>query len=100
MRRALTLCGLLVMTVWVLADVHRTWAFPSYARQTKAACAACHVKPSGGADLTEVGKKYKADPATAVPAGVKGAESVRINKCKMCHSKEFMAWHATPHAKA
>ena len=100
MRRTLTLCSLLVMTLWVLSDVHRTWAFPNYARQTKAACAACHVKVAGGPDLSDVGKKYKADQTIAVPADVKGADYVGINKCKMCHAKEYKAWQTTPHAKA
>ncbi len=77
---------------------HRVSAFPSFARSTKAACAAWHVSPAGGAALTDAGKAYKADN-TKVPSGdVKGAEYIGSNKCKMCHLKEYKAWAESKHA--
>jgi len=100
MRRTLTLFGILVIGLCALSLAQRAQAFPQHARDSKAACATCHVNVAGGADLTEVGKKYKADPTTAIPTDVKGADYVGSNKCKMCHSKQFKAWQATKHANA
>ena len=100
MRRVLISIGILSIGLGALAGAQRAQAFPAHARETKAACATCHMNVAGGPDLTEVGKKYKADPTTAVPTTVKGAEYVGINKCKMCHSKQFKAWQATKHANA
>lgn len=75
-------------------------AVPAMARSTGAACAACHVNVSGGADLTDAGKAYKADP-TKVPAEKGTAnEYLGANKCKMCHSKQYKAWSESKHANA
>ena len=100
MRRTMTLLAVLTVALIAWAGVERARAFPAYARDSKAACAACHVNVAGGADLTDVGKKFKEDPKTAVPTDVKGADYVGNNKCKMCHSKQFKAWQATKHASA
>jgi hypothetical protein len=100
MRRTLMLVSLIVLGLFALAAAQRAGAFPARALATKAACAACHVNVAGGPDLTDVGKKYKADSTTAVPTDVKGAEYVGMNKCKMCHSKQFKAWAETKHSHA
>ena len=76
------------------------WAFPETARETKAACAACHANVAGGAELTDAGKAYKANKTAPTAAPTKTAEYVGNNKCKMCHMKQHKAWSATPHAKA
>lgn len=75
------------------------WAFPEVARQTKSACASCHVNPAGGADLTDGGKAWKAE-SKAPAAAAKAADYVGSTKCKMCHIKQHKAWAETPHAKA
>ena len=100
MRRAKTLFGVLVIGLCAVSVAQRALAFPAYARASKAACAACHMNVAGGPGLTDLGTKYKADPTTVVPAGVKGADYVGSNKCKMCHSKQFKGWQATKHAGA
>ena len=74
-------------------------AFPDVARETKAACAACHVNPAGGSGLTDAGTAWKTDkkaPETAVA----GAKYVGAAKCKMCHMKEYTSWKTTKHADA
>jgi hypothetical protein len=78
----------------------RLSAFPEFARETKAACASCHVNVAGGAELTDAGKAYKADKTAPTAAPAKTADYVGNAKCKMCHMKEHKAWSATPHAKA
>jgi hypothetical protein len=88
------------LTAWVGLATHQVWAYPSVARTTKAACAACHTSVAGGVELSDAGKAYKAD-ATKLPTGdVKGAEYIGSNKCKMCHIKEYKAWSETKHAHA
>lgn len=84
------------LTAAVAASVH---AFPQYARETKAACAACHVIPAGGHELTDAGKAYKAEkkaPTGDAPV----AEYVGVNKCKMCHIKQYTAYKTHAHAHA
>ena len=100
MRRTMTLFGILVIGLCAIVVAQRAQAFPAHARESKAACAACHMNVAGGPDLTEIGKKYKADSTTAIPTDVKGADYVGNNKCKMCHSKQFKAWQLTKHANA
>jgi hypothetical protein len=78
----------------------QVWAFPKVARETKTACATCHVNPAGGADLTDGGKAYKADKKVPEAGAAKAAEYIGSGKCKMCHSAEAKAWAETPHAKA
>lgn len=78
---------------------HQVVAFPNTARDTKAACAACHTNVAGGAALTDGGKAYKAD-ATKVPTGGTANEFLGANKCKTCHSKQSKAWVETKHANA
>lgn len=78
----------------------RLWAFPDYARETKAACAACHTNVAGGATLTDAGKAFKADKTVPTAAPAKAADYVGSNKCKMCHLKQHKAWSTTPHAMA
>lgn len=75
-------------------------AFPSAARKTKMSCATCHSNVSGGADLTDAGKAYKADNTKVPAASTAGAEYVGTNKCKMCHMKQYKAWQETKHAHA
>jgi hypothetical protein len=90
--------GLLVALGMVVAA--QLWAFPEFARQTKAACATCHVNPAGGAVLSDAGKAYKADGKAPAAGAAKAAEYVGMNKCKMCHIKQAKAWLETSHAKA
>jgi mono/diheme cytochrome c family protein len=82
----------------ILAAAVNAWAFPEFARKTKAACAACHTNPAGGAALTDAGTAFKADP-TKVPTGT-GPDYVGENKCRMCHIKQHKAWLETKHATA
>jgi len=60
----------LAIIVLLLCSATAAFAFPSVARKTKMSCATCHSKVSGGVDLTDAGKAYKADntkvPATSV----------------------------------
>jgi mono/diheme cytochrome c family protein len=88
----------LVAAATVLAVAVNAWAFPEFARQTKAACIGCHANPAGGALLTDAGKAFKADH-TKVPT-VSGPEYVGVNKCRMCHIKQHKAWLGTKHATA
>ena len=78
----------------------RLWGFPEAARETKAACGACHASIAGGAELSDAGKAYKADKTVPAAAAAKSADYVGNNKCKMCHAKQHKAWSTTPHAKA
>jgi len=91
--------GTLAATLGVLLAA-QLWAYPEFARQTKAACATCHLNPAGGADLTASGKAYMADPKAPAAADAKGAEFAGNNKCKMCHFKQHKAWLELKHAKA
>lgn len=90
----------LFLVVLGIAFATSLWAFPDYARQTKAACASCHVNPAGGADLSDAGKAFKADNSKAPEAAAKAAEYVGMNKCRMCHMKQAKAWTETAHSKA
>ena len=74
-------------------------AVPSMSKKTGAACASCHTNVSGGADLTDAGKAYKADETKAPEKGTPN-EYIGANKCKTCHSKQNKAWIETKHAKA
>jgi hypothetical protein len=98
--RSVLVLALVAVAFLVAFAARSVRAFPAMARDSKAACAACHVNPAGGADLTEAGKARKADPKAAVPADVKGSEYAGINKCRMCHLKEYKAWADTKHAMA
>jgi mono/diheme cytochrome c family protein len=82
-----------------VALVSNALAFPHYALQAKAACAACHVNPAGGADLTAAGTAYKAEKK-APAAAAKASDFLGVNKCKMCHFKQYNAWKETKHASA
>jgi hypothetical protein len=100
MRRAISLLGTLAVGGWALFVTHQVWAFPALARQTKAACAACHVNPAGGVGLTAGGAAYKADAKAALSVAAKASDYVGSNKCKTCHLKQHKAWAATNHAQA
>lgn len=78
----------------------QAWAFPEFARETRAACAACHVNPAGGVDLSDAGKAYKTDQKAPAASDAKGAVYLGVNKCKMCHFKQYKAWQETNHAHA
>ncbi len=100
MRTKSLVLGILVAGVGLSLAFH-AWAFPEFARQSKLACATCHANPAGGADLTDAGKAYKADMTKAPAAGAaKAAEFVGVNKCKMCHLKQYKAWQETKHSNA
>lgn len=90
--------GLMVVGFALVLAI-QAWAYPEAARQTKAACAACHVNPAGGAALSDAGKAFKAEKK-APDTKVAGAEYVGPNKCRMCHLKEHKSWGETRHAKA
>jgi hypothetical protein len=98
MRRSLVQSVVLVVAV-TTAVAYQAWAYPGFARKTKAACASCHINPAGGPGLSDAGKAYLAD-ASKVPAAGAGAEYVGANKCRMCHMKEHKAWMVTGHPKA
>ncbi len=74
-------------------------AFPDVARDTKAACAACHVSPAGGTTLSDAGTAWKTDKK-APDTSIAGAEYVGSTKCKMCHMTEYKSWATTKHASA
>lgn len=86
-------------SVFGLVVAAQLWAFPNVARETKRACAACHVNPAGGAMLSEGGKAYQAQKK-APAAAARGAEYVGSARCRMCHMPVHNAWAETPHAKA
>jgi hypothetical protein len=83
-----------------IAVATQLWAYPEVARQTKAACATCHVNAAGGVDLSDAGKAFKADGKTPAAGTAKAADYVGANKCRMCHMKQHKAWGGTSHAKA
>lgn len=89
-----------LMVALGIAVATQLWAFPEFARKTKSACATCHANPAGGAVLTAVGTDYKDDGKDPAIQAAKSADYVGINKCKMCHMKQYKAWGETPHAKA
>jgi hypothetical protein len=89
-----------LMVVLGIAVATHLWAFPEVARQTKAACATCHVNAAGGVDLSDAGKAFKADGKAPAAGTAKAADYVGVNKCRMCHIKQHKAWSVTPHAKA
>ena len=98
MRRTLAGVGATALIGWAMFASHPVWAYPSFAKQTKAACTACHTGPAGGAELTAAGKAYAADAAKAeIPKDTKVAEYVGSNKCKMCHLKQHKASLETDH---
>jgi hypothetical protein len=99
MRRKSLLFGMLMTGIGVSLALH-AWAFPEFARHTKLACAACHSNPAGGVDLNDAGKAFKADMAKTPAAAAKAAEYVGVNKCKMCHMKQYKAWQETRHSNA
>lgn len=75
------------------------YAFPQLARETKAACASCHVNPAGGPALTAAGTSFKSDKKA--PTGdAAAAEYVGVNKCKMCHASQYKVWQGSKHATA
>ncbi len=90
----------LAIIVLLLCSASAAFAFPSIARKTKLSCATCHSKVSGGVDLTDAGKAYKADNTKVPAASVAGSDYVGSNKCKMCHMKQHKAWGDTKHSKA
>lgn len=95
-----SMAALLITVVLGIAVATQLWAFPQFARQTKAACATCHANVAGGPELSEAGKAFKADGKAPAAAAAKAAEYVGVNKCKMCHMKQYKAWAETQHAKA
>jgi predicted heme/steroid binding protein len=58
---------LLILLVLSLALPTATRATEEYARQTGRRCAACHVDPAGGGELTPAGREFSAS-LTAAPA--------------------------------
>jgi hypothetical protein len=100
MQRKSLVFGLLVTSIGLSLALH-AWAFPEFARQTKLACVTCHSNPAGGAALKAAGTAYKTDMTKAPAADTaKAAEYVGVNKCKMCHLKQYKAWQETRHASA
>lgn len=100
MRRTWAVLGSLALAGGAVLASHPVWAFPEFARETKAACQACHANVSGGPGLTEAGKAFQADHAKAPAAEAKANDYVGVNKCKMCHSKQYKAWQSTEHSHA
>jgi Cytochrome c554 and c-prime len=92
--------ALLVMVALGVAVATQLWAYPQFARQTKASCVTCHANVAGGAELNAAGTAFKADGKAPAASTAKAAEYVGNAKCKMCHMKQFKAWSETQHAKA
>jgi len=100
MRRKSLVLGMLATSIG-LSLALQAWAFPEFARQTKMACVTCHSNPAGGAVLKPAGTAYKADMTKAPAADTaKAAEYIGVNKCKMCHLKQYKAWQETKHSNA
>lgn len=99
MRHRARLLGQVVVMLVLGFAAHRVLAFPEGARQTKAACDACHKGVAGSVELTDAGTAWKADK-TKVPTGGTANEYIGANKCKTCHSKQYKAWVDTKHANA
>ena len=99
MRGTMLRLPLLVAGV-ALAIGARAWGYPDFARQTKLACATCHVNPAGGPELSAAGKTYKADNTKVPGKSVAGADYAGSNKCRMCHLPQYRTWQTTKHAKA
>jgi cytochrome c554/c'-like protein len=100
MRRKSLVVGTLATLLGLSLAIH-AWAFPQYARDSKLACVTCHTNPAGGASLKPAGTAFKADMTKAPAADTaKAADYVGINKCKMCHMKQYKAWQETKHAGA
>ena len=92
-------CGVLAAFAVGALWVSHASAFPDVARKTKAACAACHVSPAGGANLSAAGTAWKT-AKKAPDATLVGAEYVGSAKCKFCHMVEYNSWSTTKHATA
>ena len=52
------LIGIVLLSSFVLVAPKRVGATEEYARQTGQACAACHLDPGGGGELTAAGKTF------------------------------------------
>jgi len=100
MRRVIRLVVLPAVGLWVVFATHQVWGFPAVAVKTGAACAACHVNPAGGAELTAAGKTYAEKSEAEVSKDAAKAEYVSSAKCRTCHLKQYKAWQQTPHAHA
>jgi predicted heme/steroid binding protein len=76
MKRLLTLIVLTLLLACPLAAM----ATEEYAKQTGRACAACHVDPAGGGELTTAGIAFRASLSTAVakPALSAAAKAFRF----------------------
>jgi Cytochrome c554 and c-prime len=95
-----SMAALLVMIALGVAVATQLWAYPQFARQTKASCVTCHANVAGGAELNAAGTAFKADGKAPAASTAKAAEYVGNAKCKMCHMKQFKAWSTTQHASA
>lgn len=93
---------MIVMVALGVAVATQLWAYPETARQTKSACATCHMNVAGGAGLSEAGQAFKAEgkAAAAAAAAAKAASYVGEAKCKMCHIKQHKGWTETAHSRA
>jgi hypothetical protein len=76
------------------------WSFPQYSRDTKAACAACHVSVAGGPELSELGKTFQGNRKTKVASNAIATEYAGSDRCKTCHLPQHKAWLQTRHARA
>ena len=99
-RSKMAVSGLMLVLGIAISVAGRLWAFPEFARETKAACATCHVNVAGGAELNDVGNLFKDDGTAPGVAAAKAADFIGTDKCRMCHMKQYRAWLETPHAKA
>ena len=97
MRRMIIHGGILGAVV-VLAV--QAWPYPEFSRQTRAACAACHVSPAGGAELSASGKAFKTDRKKAPDTTLAVAAYIGNDKCQICHAKQYKSWQTTKHAHA
>jgi len=98
--RSRLIAALLVPAASIVAGVGTLGAFPDFARETKAPCASCHASPAGGAELTDVGKAFKADHKKRPPPAPAVAEFVGGDRCLTCHPAQHQGWQATKHANA
>jgi hypothetical protein len=97
-RRTRSVAALMTATTLILAV--RAWPFPEFARQTKAACAACHASPAGGAELSAAGTAFMKDHKKGPKEAVSGADYVGDNRCQSCHLEQHASWNETRHAHA
>jgi hypothetical protein len=91
---------LAAVAVTILGVAALARALPQYSRDTKAACAACHVSVAGGPELSEFGKAFQGNRKNKVTTSPVATEYVGNDRCKTCHLPQHKSWLETRHAHA